>query len=60
MSDTVLPSTIFTTMSEAYLGSGGDPLRDMFLSPIIAPPHLLAQYVVKVTIFLSFCFAESI
>lgn len=31
------------TMAECYLANGGDPLSDVFLSPLIAPPHLLAR-----------------
>lgn len=42
--DGVLPLQYMLKISEAYLREGGDPRNDYTVSPLYAPPDLLAQF----------------
>ena len=44
VNDRILGPNRVVAMAECYLANGGDPAHDMFLSPLIAPAHLLAHF----------------
>jgi hypothetical protein len=44
VNDRILGPNRVTAMAECYLANGGDPSHDMFLSPLIAPSHLLQRF----------------